>query len=49
VKVKTLLTFGLLLTSSGDICPPGAALWGRQIEVGMLGTNYEMSNAIECQ
>jgi len=23
---------------------PGAALWGRQIEVGMLGTNYEMSN-----
>jgi len=23
--------------------PPGAALWGRQIEVGMLRTNYEMS------
>jgi len=23
---------------------PGAALWGRQIEVGMLRTNYEMSN-----
>jgi len=24
--------------------PQGAALWGRQIEVEMLRTNYEMSN-----
>jgi len=28
----------------GGTSVPGAALWGRQIEVGMLRTNYEMSN-----
>ena len=28
----------------GGHLPPGAALWGRQIEVGMLRTKYEMSN-----
>jgi len=28
----------------GGHLPPGAALWGRQIEVGMLRTNYEISN-----
>jgi len=28
----------------GGHLPPGAALWGCQIEVGMLRTNYEMSN-----
>jgi len=26
----------------------GTALWGRQIEVGMLRTNYEMSNLSRC-
>jgi len=26
----------------GGHLPLGAALWGRQIEVGMLPTNYEM-------
>jgi len=28
----------------GGHLPPGAALWGRQIEVRMLETNYEMLN-----
>jgi len=28
----------------GGHLSPGAALWGRQIEVGILRTNYEMSN-----
>jgi len=28
--------------------PPGAAFWGRQIEVGMLSNNYEMSNVNGC-
>ena len=32
----------------GGHLPPGAELWGRQIEVGMLRTNYEMSNANGC-
>jgi len=37
--------------TSGDKAghlPPGAALWGRQIEVGMLRTNYEMLNVSAC-
>jgi len=32
----------------GGHLPPGAALWGRQIEVGMLRTEYEMSNVSGC-
>jgi len=32
----------------GEHLPPGAALWGRQIEVGMLRTNYKMSNVSGC-
>jgi len=34
--------------NKGGHLPPGAALWGRQIEVGMLGTNYEMLNVSGC-
>jgi len=32
----------------GGHLPPGAAFWGRQIEVGMLSNNYEMSNVNGC-
>jgi len=32
----------------GGHLPPGAALWGLQLEVGMLRTNYEMSNVSGC-
>jgi len=32
----------------GGHLPPGAALWGRQIDVGMLRTNNEISNVSGC-
>jgi len=32
----------------GGHLPPGAELWGRQIEVGIIRTNYEMSNVSGC-
>ena len=34
--------------NKGGHLPPSTALWGRQIEVGMLWTNYEMSNIRGC-
>jgi len=39
---------GLTRRGKGDICSPSATLWGRQIVVGMLHTNYEMSNVSGC-
>ena len=32
----------------GGHLPPGAAFWGRQIEVEMLRNNYEISNVSGC-
>jgi len=32
----------------GGHLPPGAAFWGRQIEVSMSSNNYEMSNVNGC-
>jgi len=34
---------GVTRGGKGGHLPPGAALWGRQIEVGILRTNYEIS------
>jgi len=34
---------GVTREGKGGSLPPGAPLWGRQTEVGMLRTNYEMS------
>ena len=34
--------------AKGGHLPPGAALWESQIEVGILGTNYEMLNVRGC-
>jgi len=38
---------GVTKGGQGDL-PPGAAYWGRTIEVGMLHNNYKMSNASAC-
>ena len=39
---------GVTKGGKGRHLPPGAALWGHQIEVGMLRTNYEMTNVSGC-
>ena len=39
-----LLLSGVTRGGKGGHLFPGAALWGRQIEVGMLRVNYEVSN-----
>jgi len=39
---------GVTRGEMGAHLPLGAALWGRQTEVAMLRTNYEMSNVIGC-
>jgi len=39
---------GVTKGDKGGDLPPGTALWGRQIEVGMIRTNYGMSNVCGC-
>jgi len=39
---------GITRGGKGRHLPSGAALWGCQIEVGMLRTNYEMSYVSRC-
>jgi len=45
---SALLHSGVTRGGKGGHLPPGAALWGRQIEVGMLRSYYEMSNVSGC-
>jgi len=39
---------GVTRGGKGRYLPPVAALWGRQIEVGICRTIYEMSNVSGC-
>jgi len=39
---------GVTREEQGGTSAPGGAFWGRQIEVGMLSNNYELSNVNGC-
>jgi len=43
VQLLVFAISGVTKRGKGGHLPQGAAFWGRQIEVAMLRTNYEMS------